>query len=95
MNQALIEVLQNRFKKNPHRHVDIKWSDVEKKMQNSKKLTVLENMEATGGEPDIVGYDSETHEYIFIDCSRESPSGRRSLCYDKVALDARKENKPL
>lgn len=94
MNQSLIQILQDRFDKNLHRHPDIKWSDVEKKLQNSEKLTILEKMESTGGEVDVVGFDGKTHEYIFMDCSRESPTGRRSLCYDQAALDARKENKP-
>ena len=82
MNQSFLQILQDRFENNPHRHPDIKWSEVEKKM------------ESTGGEVDVVGLDTETQEYIFMDCSRESPTGRRSLCYDQVALDARKENKP-
>ncbi len=94
MNQLFIQLLQERFEKHPHRHSDIKWSDVEKKLQNSEKLTILEKMESTGGEVDVIGFDTETQEYIFMDCSRESPTGRRSLCYDQVALDARKENKP-
>lgn len=94
MNQSFLHILQDRFENNHHRHPDIKWSDVEKKLQNSEKLTILERMESTGGEVDIVGCDTETHEYIFMDCSQESPGGRRSLCYDQVALDTRKENKP-
>jgi len=94
MNQLFIQLLQDRFENNPHRHPDIKWSDVEKKLQNSEKLTILERMESTGGEVDVIGLDTETQEYIFMDCSRESPTGRRSLCYDQVALDTRKENKP-
>jgi hypothetical protein len=72
----------------------MEWADVEQKLSNRDKLSVLEIMESTGGEPDVVGYDTGTREYIFMDCSRESPAGRRSLCYDRVALDARKENKP-
>jgi len=94
MNPAFLHILRERFEKNPHRHPDIKWSEVEKKLQNSEKLTILEKMESTGGEVDVVDFDTETQEYIFMDCSRESPIGRRSLCYDQVALDARKENKP-
>lgn len=94
MNPAFIQLLRDRFEKNLHRHSDIKWSDVEKKLQHSEKLTILEKMESTGGEVDVVDFDTETQEYIFMDCARESPTGRRSLCYDQVALDARKENKP-
>ncbi len=94
MNQSFLHILQDRFENNPHRHPDIKWSEIEKKLQNSEKLTILEKMESTGGEVDVVGCDTETHEYIFMDCSQESPGGRRSLCYDQVALDTRKENKP-
>ncbi len=94
MNHSFLQILHDRFENNPHRHPDIKWSDVEKKLQNSEKFTILEKMESTGGEVDVVGLDTETQEYIFMDCSRESPTGRRSLCYDQVALDARKENKP-
>ncbi len=94
MNLAFLQVLRERFEKHPHRHPDVAWSEVEKKLQNSEKLTILETMESTGGEVDVVGFDKKTQEYIFMDCSRESPAGRRSLCYDQVALDARKENKP-
>lgn len=94
MNQSFTQLLQDRFENNPHRHPNIKWSDVEKKLQNSEKLTILEKMESTGGEVDVVNFDTKTQEYIFMDCSRESPIGRRSLCYDQIALDARKENKP-
>ena len=94
MNSSLIETLQHRFKKNPQRHPDIQWEDVIKKLQDSEKLEILEKMESTGGDPDVVGFDIETHEYIWMDCSTESPTGRRSLCYDQSALDSRKENKP-
>lgn len=94
MNPSFLQVLQDRFENNPHRHPDIVWSDLEKKLQNSQKINILEKMESTGGEVDVVGFDTETQEYIFMDCSRESPAGRRSLCYDQVALDGRKENKP-
>ena len=94
MNTDFINILRERFEQNLHRHMDISWGDVEKKLQHSEKLSILEKMESTGGEVDVVEYDSETHEYIFMDCSRESPIGRRSLCYDQSALDARKENKP-
>ncbi len=94
MNHDLITILQERFEWNPYRHANITWEDVEKKLKNSEKLNILEQMESTGGEVDVVRFDSESHEYIFMDCSSESPIGRRSLCYDQQALDSRKENKP-
>ncbi len=94
MNRTILQILQERFESNLHRHPSIKWSDVEKKLQNSKKLNILEKMEFTWWEPDIILYNTNTDEYIFVDCSPESPAGRRSLCYDQVALDGRKENKP-
>lgn len=94
MSSSIIDTLQNRFENNMHRHVWLDWSDVMKHLETSDKLTSLEQMEATGGEPDVVRYDTDTGKYIFMDCSRESPAGRRSLCYDRVALDGRKENKP-
>jgi Protein of unknown function (DUF4256) len=90
---VLLSTLKSRFEKNMHRHMDIEWTKVEAKLEaNPAKLWSLSLMESTGGEPDIVG--EEDGEYIFCDCSSESPTGRRSLCYDQVALDARKENKP-
>lgn len=92
----LMDKLQTRFEKNRQRHPDIKWDDVKSKLiQKEEKLNVLHEMELTGGEPDVVGYDESTHEFIFFDCSPESPAGRRSLCYDRKALDSRKENKPV
>lgn len=94
MTQPIINILRERFEKNIHRHEWMLWSDVMGHLENSDKLTSLEQMEATGGEPDVVGHDSEHQKYIFMDCSPESPAGRRSLCYDRRALDARKENKP-
>ncbi|MBP9779260.1 DUF4256 domain-containing protein [Candidatus Gracilibacteria bacterium] len=94
MNTDFINTLRDRFEKHFHRHKDMSWGEVEKKIKNSAKLSILERMESTGGEVDVVGFDAETHEYIFMDCSRESPAVRRSLCYDQAALDARKENKP-
>lgn len=94
MNSDIIAILQERFEKHLHRHENVKWEDVEKRLRNSSKLSILEKMESTGGEPDIVDYNTETNEFIFMDCSRESPLSRRSLCYDQVALNARKENKP-
>ncbi|WP_293893771.1 DUF4256 domain-containing protein [Flavobacterium sp.] len=94
-SSALIEVLQERFEKNKKRHANIDWSKVETKLNsNPEKLWSLNEMEETGGEPDVVGYDAKTNEYIFYDCSDESPKERRSLCYDQRALDSRKEHKP-
>lgn len=91
----LYKVLKNRFENNMPRHSNIKWDDVQSKLESKpKKLEVLNKMEQTGGEPDVIGYNKKSNEYIFIDCSAESPCGRRSLCYDRNALDARKENKP-
>jgi uncharacterized protein YpuA (DUF1002 family) len=93
--EELIRTLKARFEKNINRHKDIKWDKVLAKLEKNKdKIWSLYEMERTGGEPDVVGYDTKTGEYIFYDCSAESPSGRRSLCYDRKALDARKENKP-
>ena len=91
----LLTTLKTRFEKNMNRHKDLKWDKVLAKLEkNTEKLWSLNEMERTGGEPDVVGYDTKTGEYIFYDCSPESPAGRRSLCYDRKALDARKENKP-
>ena len=92
---TLINILKNRFTANMKRHVDLKWVDVETRLSaNPQKLWSLNKMEETGGEPDVVLFDTASHEYHFMDCSTESPKGRRSLCYDREALDARKENKP-
>lgn len=91
----LITTLKTRFEKNTNRHKSIEWKNVESNLKkNSGKLWSLDEMERTGGEPDVVGYDKKSGEYIFYDCSAESPSGRRSLCYDAEALASRKENKP-
>jgi hypothetical protein len=91
----LLKTLKTRFEKNMNRHKDIEWAKVQAKLQaNTEKLWSLNEMEQTGGEPDVVGYDKKSGEYIFYDCSTESPKGRRSACYDRQALDARKENKP-
>lgn len=91
----LIKILKDRFTKNTNRHTEIEWKAVEEKLlANPKKLTALNEMEITKGEPDIIGYDKQTNEFIFVDCSTESPAGRRSICYDRKALDSRKENKP-
>jgi len=92
---ALLKALKARFEKNMNRHEGLAWSEVEAKLEaNAEKLWSLSEMERTGGEPDVVGHDQRTGEYIFYDCSTESPNGRRSFCYDREALDARKENKP-
>jgi hypothetical protein len=91
----LLAILKKRFEKYPNRHLGLEWSKIQEKLEaNPNKLWSLNEMERTEGEPDVVGYDLETDEYIFYDCSTETPKGRRSLCYDKEALDARKEFKP-
>jgi hypothetical protein len=91
----LLLALRARFEKNMNRHKGIDWAKVEAKLEaNTEKLWSLNEMEITGGEPDVVGYDKKTGEYIFYDCSAESPKGRRSICYDHEALEARKEHKP-
>lgn len=94
-SEVLIQALKTRFEKNINRHKNIEWAKVEPKLQSSsEKLWSLNEMETTGGEPDVIDYDTKTGEYIFCDCAAESPKGRRSFCYDREALDARKENKP-
>ena len=91
----ILTALKARFEKNMKRHKGIEWADVEEKLEaNTDKLWSLNEMEITGGEPDVVDHNKKTGEYIFYDCSPESPKGRRSLCYDREALDSRKENKP-
>jgi hypothetical protein len=91
----LLGTLEARFEKNMNRHKGVKWADVEKKLKdNPEKLSSLSEMERTGGEPDVVGYDKKTGDYIFYDCSAESPSGRRNVCYDREALEGRKSFKP-
>jgi hypothetical protein len=91
----LIETLKARFQKNSKRHQAIDWAAVQTKLEaDPQKLWSLSEMERSGGEPDCVGQDKKTGEYLFFDCSAESPQGRRSLCYDREALDSRKENKP-
>jgi len=93
-SDELLKTLKSRFEKNMNRHKGIEWSKVQAKLEaNPGKLWSLDDMETTGGEPDVVGYDKKTGEYIFYDCSPESPN-RRSLCYDRKALDSRKEHKP-
>lgn len=92
---ALLEKLSNRFEKNTNRHPNIQWADVQAKLMKSpSKLWSLNAMESTEGEPDVVGVDEKSGEYIFMDCSPESPKARRSICYDHEALESRKENKP-
>lgn len=87
--------MKARFEKNMHRHAGLAWSGVQRKLEaNPAKLWSLNEMERTGGEPDVVGFDHTTGEYIFYDCAPESPRGRRSLCYDRAAWESRKENKP-
>lgn len=93
--EELLKTLTSRFVKNINRHADMEWSHVQTKLEaNVEKLWSLHEMEQTGGEPDVVEYDNHTGEFIFYDCSIESPTGRRSLCYDHEALESRKENKP-
>ncbi|MBK1442095.1 DUF4256 domain-containing protein [Parapedobacter sp. ISTM3] len=91
----LLGILKARFEKNRNRHEGLEWADVHTRLAaNAEKLWSLHEMEKTGGEPDVVGYDQKTDEYIFYDCSAESPKGRRSVCYDREALEARKMHKP-
>jgi hypothetical protein len=95
--EELLKVLKTRFERNMNRHKGLEWARVQAKLDSpagGKKLWSLDEMERTGGEPDIVGYDKKTGEYIFYDCSAESPKGRRSICYDHEALASRKEHKP-
>lgn len=93
--EELLSTLKTRFEKNLNRHQGLKWDDVQAKLNaHPEKLWSLGEMERTGGEPDVVGFDEKTGEYIFMDCSAESPSGRRSVCYDREALESRKEHKP-
>src|SRR5580704_8620979 len=93
--EELLKILKARFEKNINRHKDLKWTSVQAKLKaNPEKLWSLNEMEITGGEPDVVGFDKKTGEYIFYDCSAESPKERRSICYDDEALEKRKENKP-
>ena len=93
--QELLNILKARFEKNMNRHKGLAWDKVQAKLEsNPEKLWILDDMEITGGEPDVVGYDSTTGDYVFYDCSAESPKGRRSVCYDRAAWDSRKEHKP-
>src|SRR6267378_432249 len=94
-SEELLRSLKARFGKNMNRHEGLEWAKVQAKLEaNAEKLWSLNEMERTGGEPDVVGHDKKTGEYIFYDCSAESPKGRRSACYDREALDSRKEHKP-
>jgi hypothetical protein len=93
----LLKILRERFKKNVKRHAHVDWNNIQSKLElpeNESKLWSLKEMESTGGEPDVIGYDIQKDEFIFADCSAESPKGRRSMCYDREALESRKEYKP-
>jgi hypothetical protein len=93
--EELLGALKARFEKNMNRHKGLEWARVQAKLEaDAEKLWSLNEMERTGGEPDVVGHDNKTGEYIIYDCSAESPKGRRSVCYDREALESRKENKP-
>ncbi len=93
--EEILRALQARFEKNMNRHKGLEWAKVQARLEaNAEKLWSLNEMERTGGEPDVVGHNKKTGEYIFYDCSAESPKGRRSFCYDREALDSRKEHKP-
>jgi len=93
--EELLRALKTRFEKNMNRHKGLEWVKAQAKLEaNSEKLWSLNEMESTGGEPDVVGYDKKTDEYIFYDCSAESPKGRRNVCYDREALESRKNFKP-
>jgi hypothetical protein len=93
--EELFWTLKGRFEKNTNRHHGLEWAKVQAKLEaNAEKLWSLNEMERTGGEPDVVGYDKNTGKYVFYDCSAESPKGRRSLCYDRQAQEKRKEHKP-
>lgn len=94
--EKLLSLLQARFEKHMARHKGLEWAKVQAKLVAAPdKLRTLSEMESSGGEPDVIGHDSKTGEFLFCDCSAESPAGRRSLCFDRAALDSRKENKPL
>src|SRR3989442_8845620 len=93
--EELLRTLKARFEKNMNRHKGLEWAQVQARLEaNAEKLSSLNEMERTGGEPDVVGHDKRTGEHIFYDCSAESPKGRRSVCYDREALESRKEHKP-
>jgi Protein of unknown function (DUF4256) len=92
--EELFRALKARFEKNMNRHKGLEWGKVQAKLETTEKLWSLNEMETTGGEPDVVGFDKKTREYVFYDCSAESPKSRRSVCYDGEALESRKEHKP-
>jgi hypothetical protein len=93
--EELLEILRDRFQKNPARHPGLRWEEVQAKLEaNLEKLWSLNEMETSGGEPDVVGHEKKTGAYVFCDCSAQSPKGRRSVCYDQEALESRKEHKP-
>ncbi len=93
--EELLKALEARFLKNMGRHAGLQWAKVRDRLDaHREKVPALQAMEATGGEPDVIGFDKKTGEYLFVDCSADSPRGRRSLCYDRQALDSRKANKP-
>jgi len=93
--EELLKALKARFEKNMNRHKDLEWAKIRAKLEaNAEKLWSLNEMERTGGEPDVVGHDKKTGEYIVYDCAPESPKGRRNVCYDREALESRKEHKP-
>jgi len=93
--KELLNILKSRFERNMKRHKGLEWNKVQARLDaNAEKLWSLNEMERTGGEPDVAGYDKKTGEYIFYDCSEQSPAGRRSICYDRKALESRKEHKP-
>ncbi|MER2262133.1 MAG: DUF4256 domain-containing protein [Psychrobacillus sp.] len=93
--EELIQLLKERFEANMNRHKEMKWSKIQQRLEaNTEKLWSLHEMDRTGGEPDVIGYDSEHDEYVFYDCSAESPQGRRTVCYDQEALESRKKHKP-
>ena len=93
--EKLIQVLKLRFEKNKNRHENLKWKSIENKLQTQpEKLWSLNEMDKTGGEPDVIDFDTKTSEYLFVDCSPETPKGRRSICYDLEGLNSRKEHKP-
>lgn len=93
--EALLATLQERFEQNTERHADLEWSKIEERLRaHSEKLASLHAMESSGGEPDVVGFDEQTDAYLFMDCSDESPNGRRSICYDRQGLESRKANRP-
>jgi hypothetical protein len=93
--ETLLKMLKSRFEKNMNRHKGLHWASIQARLDaHAEKLWSLNEMERTGGEPDVVGHDTKTGEYIFYDCSEESPAGRRSVCYDREALESRKEHRP-